>query len=87
MINQTAYIIENGLVITQVMIKAYRRGVFIVQFSDHSFSALKGHRLFMTKEKAEQSMRERDKKITLAKMFEGYDSPYRYIDPRSRYGA
>ena len=87
MINQTAYVIENGSLVSEVMIKAYLRGLFIVQFSDHSFSALKAHRLFLTKEKAEESMEKRDKRIKIARRCEGYDSPYRYNDPRNRYGA
>ena len=87
MINQIAYVVENGMAVTKIMIKDYRRGLFIVEFPDKSFSALRAHRIFMTKEEAEEKINQKYKRIEIARRAEGYGSPYRYLDPRSRYGA
>ena len=87
MINETAYVIENGMVVTKVTMKRYRDGFFLVTFPDGSFSALRSGRLFLTEKAAKESMERKIKKITLARRTEGYDSPYRYMDPHNRYGA
>lgn len=87
MINQMAFVVENGMVVTKVMIKDYRRGFFIVNFPDGSFSALRSSRLFLTKDEAERSMEDKSRRVKITRRAIGYDSPYRYIDPRNRYGA
>ncbi|MGN8805471.1 MULTISPECIES: hypothetical protein [unclassified Blautia] len=69
-----AYIVENNRVVRECTIARASGNLFVIRFVDGGGIQLPAHRLFATKEAAEESI----PKVAAAKPQRGYRSPYDY---------